>query len=198
MYVFTKKELQGLLLSFVVLTLGFALVFGFPVPSLSVIGMSAIAVGTGFVLHELGHKLVAQHYGYMAGFEMSKMGLLLAIITPLATLGHFVFAAPGAVVIGESVHTYAIPPETRRTHHLHISIAGVVINIALGIVFLALSLMDGGMRFMWGMAASVNLLLAMFNLIPFGPLDGAKVLRLSPIAWAASFGLAFVLFYLIL
>jgi len=192
---FTSREIRELVLSFVVLTLGFSLVFDYPVPSLYVVGISALAVGTGFVLHELGHKLTAQHYGYSAGFEMSRMGLLLAIATPLLTFGHFVFAAPGAVVIHEGVHTYIIPPERRRIHHLHISVAGVVVNIVLALIFFSLSLVSPAP--VWRIAAYINALLALFNLVPFGPLDGAKVMRLSPTTWAACFGFAFVLLYFI-
>jgi Zn-dependent protease len=38
--------------------------------------------------------------------------------------------------------------------------------------------------------ASVNAFLAVFNLIPFYPLDGEKVNSWNPLLWASSFGVS--------
>ena len=86
-----------------------------------------VAVGTGFILHELAHKYVAIHYGAHAEFRAWREGLLLAIGLALFTNGAFVFAAPGAVYVsgrGITVKQNGI-----------ISIAGPVINIAIAAIF---------------------------------------------------------------
>jgi Zn-dependent protease len=41
-----------------------------------------------------------------------------------------------------------------------------------------------------GFICLVNLLLATFNLLPFGPLDGKKVLQWNEIAWAVLFSIS--------
>jgi len=89
------SELIDLLLSFIVLTISFAIVGGglgsMSAESLSIV---AVAVGTGFLLHELAHKFVAQRYGYWAEYKASMLGLILTFVMAL-TIG-IVFAAPGA------------------------------------------------------------------------------------------------------
>ena len=42
--------------------------------------VAAVAVGTGFILHELAHKYSAIHYGAHAAFFAWPMGLLLALV----------------------------------------------------------------------------------------------------------------------
>ncbi|MFQ5406285.1 MAG: site-2 protease family protein, partial [Candidatus Micrarchaeia archaeon] len=58
-----------------------------------------VAVGTGFVLHELAHRFVAISYGAKASYHAWGFGLAMAVVLALVTGGAFVFAAPGAVVI---------------------------------------------------------------------------------------------------
>ncbi|WP_211259700.1 site-2 protease family protein, partial [Thermococcus celericrescens] len=45
--------------------------------------------------------------------------------------------------------------------------------------------------------ATVNLWLAFFNLLPFPPLDGSKVVRWNAGYWAVSIGVAYLLFRLL-
>src|SRR4030042_5799 len=65
-----------------------------------VVASSFIAVLTGFLMHEIAHKVVAVRYGLWAEFRADRRGLLFAFVT--AIFG-FVIAAPGAVMIAGPV-----------------------------------------------------------------------------------------------
>lgn len=181
---FSPTELRHILLALVVLTFAFGLAFSGGIRGplrvdvfLGSLLLAAIAVPTGFLLHELGHKFVAQRYGCRAEFRSWTYGLLIALFTSF--LG-FLFAAPGAVVI----QGYVGPRENGR-----ISAAGPGVNLGIGgtffaawfvlqavgfdpvlIGFMTLQILALGVAF-------INLLLGAFNMIPVPPLDGSKVLR---------------------
>lgn len=128
-------------------------------------GVSFVTVGVGFLLHELAHKVVAVHYGQVAEFRADYNLLFMAL---MAAFVGFLFAAPGAVY-----HRGRI---TRREQGL-IALAGPVTNVALAVVFTPLLLFGPGIVGLVGsLGVVINLLLAGFNMIPFGPLDGRKVL----------------------
>lgn len=155
-----------------------------------VLGISLIAVGPGFVLHELSHKFTARRYGYWAEFRMWPLGLLLALVT--STFG-FIFAAPGATYISGLNIT---KPENGR-----ISIAGPLTNVAVALVFFPLLVFAGGNGF-WGYLGSygvfINIWLALFNMLPIMPLDGAKVFSWSKSRWVMLFvPLAIIFVFLI-
>lgn len=148
------------------------------------LGVSAVVSITGFLLHELAHKFVAQRFGAWAEYRMYPTGLLMALV--FSFLG-FLFAAPGAVYIQGRI--------TKKQNGL-ISLAGPATNIAFGSIFIALwlSFPDmGAWTFAFNLIGVLSLFLAGFNLIPFGPLDGKKVLDWSPVAWVAAIGTAAVL-----
>ncbi|MBI4450432.1 metalloprotease [Candidatus Woesearchaeota archaeon] len=166
---FSSTELRDLAKAWIAISLAFAIAFGrlsFDARFLAVLGISAITVGIGFLLHELGHKVVAQHYGLWAEFRSFDAMLLLAIALSFAG---FIFAAPGAVMIGGQ--------HVDRKRNGHISIAGPAVNIALSLFFLALALVspEGVLRVIGAYGSQVNAWLAVFNLIPFFALDGYKV-----------------------
>jgi Zn-dependent protease len=146
---------------------------------------SLVTIGTGFIFHEMAHKLVAIHYGARARFVMWTQGLGIMLI--LALFG-FLFAAPGAVYI----YSNSI---TRKENGL-ISIAGPVTNIIMVIVFLLLAFIlpihAFGMN-LWVFGAQLNLILAIFNMLPMFPLDGSKVFAWSQLAWLAFMGLCFAM-----
>jgi len=121
-------------------------------------------VGIGFIFHEMGHKLVAQHYGCFAEFRSDDRMLIFAIL--LSFLG-FIIAAPGAVIING--------PVGRKRNGI-ISATGPAVNLALAVIFLICIFIFGkNMLFDYGFR--INSILGVFNLIPFGIFDGSKVLR---------------------
>jgi Zn-dependent protease len=130
--------------------------------------LSMVTVGLGFLLHELAHKVVAVRFGQLAEFRADYSMLGLAI---LAALAGFLFAAPGAVH-----HRGRI---TERENGL-IALAGPVVNVVLAAVFLVPALVGSGFLAAVGnVGFFINVLLAAFNMLPVGPLDGRTVLTWS-------------------
>ena len=184
---FSRRELRDLGVAWLALGVAFTLFIdrtlveavtrGTVAPSTVAIalGVSLASVGVAFLLHELAHKVVAVRFGQVAAFKADYGMLFLAVMSALAG---FLFAAPGAVV-----HRGRI---TARENGL-IALAGPVTNVLLAAVFLPLFLFGPGLlELVGGRGLSINLLLAGFNMIPYGPLDGRKVLRWSTPVYVAA------------
>ena len=137
--------------------------------------IASLTVGIGFLLHELGHKAVAQRYGCFAEFRSDAMMLLLAIAISFTG---FIFAAPGAVFIKGKI---------TKEQNGRISAAGPVVNILLAIIFLGLGLITDNaiLDMISSFGTYINALLAVFNLLPFGIFDGQKVFNWNKIAYSA-------------
>jgi Zn-dependent protease len=77
-----------------------------------------------------------------------------------------------------------------------ISLAGPVTNIAQAIMFLALEYFttNAFVLVLAYIGVLINSSLALFNLLPFGVFDGAKILRWDWRAWLAAAVIAGVLF----
>lgn len=130
-----------------------------------------LTVGIGFVFHELAHKFTAQKFGCKAEFRAFDQGLWLAIIV---SFFGFVFAAPGAVMIQGKV--------TKKQNGI-ISISGALANFAIASLFFVLRLNMPFLQTFTYYGYLVNTWLGLFNLIPFGPLDGRKVFDWSKPVW---------------
>ncbi len=165
-----------------------ALTFIFSYPEFlsdpSIILISAAAIATGFILHELAHRFVANKFGVAARFRIWKEGLLMALVLAIATSGGFVFAAPGAVVINNVRFSLrrGIIALGKREHGI-ISAAGPVTNMMLAALFVLAYYATADRALAY--AASINVSLALFNMIPVSPLDGSKVFAWNLTVWAA-------------
>ncbi len=188
---FSREEILHILLACGALIFAFTMSFVSPLfgglslgPAdlLLVVLACAVAVLSGFLLHELMHKAVAQRYGAWAEFRSSRMGLLLALITGFLGI---VFAAPGAVVIGGNL----TPKQSGR-----VSLAGPLTNLAVGTAFLGAALAMGNpadlpgsyVLFVLQLSGYINVFLGGFNLLPIPPLDGSKVFRWNVPIWIAA------------
>ena len=185
---FGAQEIQDLLIAWLALGFAFAIFFegggnraialltGSPAAFAVALVVSLLTAGVGFLLHEIGHKVMAVRYGNIAAFRAEYNMLFLAIMS--AFLG-FIFAAPGAVH-----HRGRL---TERQHGL-IALAGPAVNLVLAVVFVPLWIAGGVvgidlLELLGGRGLAVNLFLAAFNLIPIGALDGKTVIGWSKVAW---------------
>ncbi len=153
--------------------------------------MSFAAVMTGFLLHELAHKWMAQQYGCWAEYRGNKNGLYFALA--MSAFG-FLLAAPGAVMVSGRI--------TDRQNGI-IAAVGPLTNIAIAIVALPIYIFTAGLDWPISLLGElarfiivINLILGGFNMIPVQPLDGSKVIMWSKPAYlgiiAAIFALAMV------
>lgn len=145
--------------------------------------LSLLTVGLGFLLHELAHKIVAQHYGCQAEFRANNSMLALAV--GLSFVG-FVFAAPGAVMIKGFL--------TKKQNGI-ISIAGPMTNLFLAFFFLPLGFMEGLLGAMGVYGFTINSWLGLFNMIPVYPLDGAKVWKWNKALYVAVAGILLLMVF---
>lgn len=191
---FSQRELRDLAVAWLALGVAFTLLLerelvaaldlGGQLSSLSpaavaeTLAISLLTVGVGFLLHEIAHKVVAVRFGQAAAFRADYRMLGFAIVGALVG---FLFAAPGAVV-----HRGRI---TAKQNGL-IALAGPVTNLLLAVVFLVpflAALAADNTGFLAQVASrglQINLLLAGFNMLPFGPLDGRKIRAWSTLIWA--------------
>ncbi len=171
---FTWRETRDLWSAGILISLAFAILlsggiqrFGFDSRFFIVFLAAFITAGAGFLLHELMHKYVAQHYGLTAEFHAFYPMLGLAIV--FSFFG-FIFAAPGAVYISGFV---------TRERNGKIALAGPATNIVLSVLFLLISLIlqpAGFLALIFAYGLSINALLAAFNMIPVMPFDGSKII----------------------
>ncbi len=157
---------------------------------LTALWIAGVVCGLAFVLHELAHRVVARHYGAEAHF-IANNGMLLVSIA-IAFVGVF-FAAPGAVW-----HQGYL---TKRQGGL-IALAGPVTNLVLSVVFLAawvlIDVSDSPtMTVLLRTGFKLNAWIGLFNMIPAGPFDGAKVLNWSALAFGITVAVGVALTFLL-
>ncbi len=170
-----------LLISTIPLTWMSSFLFRKPIIVLGAVGIFAAA----FLLHELAHKFSAQRLGYWAEFRLNMFGVL---ITLMSFFSNFKVVAPGAVIISGLMF---------GEDYGKISLAGPLTNIIQAVLYLFVGFTSANhlVGFLADAGVTVNSSLALFNLIPFGVFDGAKVLRWDWRVWLAAVATSGLLFF---
>ena len=150
--------------------------------------MAFAAVLTGFLLHEIAHKWMAQQYGCWAEYRGNRSGLYFALA--MSAFG-FLLAAPGAVMVSGRI--------TEKQNGI-IAAVGPITNICIALIAFPIYIFTAG--FDWPLSLIgelarfiivINLILAGFNMIPVPPLDGSKVIAWSKPAYIGIIGVILVM-----
>jgi Zn-dependent protease len=184
--IFSQKEVKHITIAaLLVIGIGFSIglygnLFGgfFPAWTWDVMAVFAVVMTSSFLVHELAHKVIAQKKGLWAEFRLTTWG---AILTFASIFLPFRMIAPGAMMIGGSIPS--------GEDILKISLAGPITNIIFSsaLLGLAFTLMPSTFAIMLFLAAYINAFMAVFNLIPFGILDGYKIFSFNKKIWALAF-----------
>lgn len=158
--------------------LGYFLFFGGGVAS----AVMVCLVFAFVVFHELGHSLTARHFG---------VGVLDITLLPIGGVARLTGDPPG--------------PKAEMA----IAMAGPLVNLGFALLLLPLALLTGAGEMAWGLDILgsmsrffsalfwINLVLALFNLLPAFPMDGGRILRaglalrtdwISATRWAVKVG----------
>jgi Zn-dependent protease len=143
---------------------------------------------SAFIIHELGHKFLAQFYKAWAEFRVLFYG---AVITAISALPFFPFKfiAPGAVMVSGNLSV---------SRNGRVSLIGPLTNLAMGTGFLcsylALAAAGDSASSILLVGARFNGFIAFFNMIPFMGLDGQKIFGWNKIVWVMTMAGAIGLF----
>ncbi len=144
------------------------------------------------VLHEVAHGYVAERFGDRTARQRGRItlnpiphiDLVWTIIVPIAAY----FLSGGTFIIGGAKPVPVNPYNYREPvkGDICVSVAGVVVNFLIAVFMILLINIvypargtpagDLAISVMWNVAG-LNILLALFNLIPIPPLDGSHLFK---------------------
>ena len=186
---FGKQELRDLAIAWLVIGVVFTKVVSSWMNVSIYIGFvySLIIVGITFVFHELAHRTMARKCGAFAEFRLWPTGILFALLLAIISGGSIIFAAPGAVYVSalRIVRWKGGFSHLRNQDYGLISAAGPLTNLGVAAIFILLDYIYSFAFF--SVTAYINIFIAFFNLIPFPPLDGSKVMRWDRKVWGILF-----------
>ena len=180
------EEISELGIAWLIMAAIILVITGF---NLDLIFVYLIVFGISFFTHELSHKFTAIKFGARAYFKISKDGLMFTLISLI--IGFPILAVGAVFWWGEAAYSARLrgrvsaagPISNIILAGIFYIILGISILLPLELIELAWFLHQVGIIGVW-----LNTFLGLFNLLPIGMLDGAKILAWDGRIWAALVG----------
>jgi len=183
---FSKKEIKHLAIaSLLVIAVGLSIVMFFSFLKPIYLALLTAILFASFMTHEIAHKIVAQKHGFWAEFRLTLIGAILTLVSVISPI--FKIISPGAVMISGAFDKKNIGK---------ISIAGPTTNLLFSTAFLTIALalpQSTQITLVLTFGAAINAWIALFNLIPFGILDGFKIFLWNKPVWTVAFAASLIL-----
>jgi Zn-dependent protease len=145
-----------------------------------------LVAGVAIIVHDLTHRYVAWKYGAVTEYQFWFLGTAIMFIT--AFFFRVVYAMPARLSINDSDKL-----STRQQAMVYCS--GPLVSVLMFGIFMLLVPLGGFAATIGLLGASMNLLSAVYSLMPFKPMDGRKVLKWKWPVWAALFFPLLVLYF---
>ncbi|QSZ67798.1 PKD domain-containing protein [Methanofollis aquaemaris] len=147
-----------------------------------VIGVYILVCGVVVAVHEATHHLIARRFAMPSRVRFNASGIVTTFLT--AWFFGNVFAQPLMT---------AVPAAEKRATGITM-IAGPLVSFIFAVGFALLIPFGGIWTLMGTTGLSVNLIEAVYSLVPFTPMDGSSVYTWNRVNWAVAFVPVFVVY----
>jgi Zn-dependent protease len=134
--------------------------------------------GLAVILHDLTHRYMAWRHNVTTEYKFWFLGTIIMFIT--AIFFGVVYSSPSRLAIND-------PKKMTVRQQAIVYGSGPIVSLIVFAVFLALIPLGGNAATIGKLGASMNLLTAVYALMPFEPMDGRKVYIWKKWVWAVMF-----------
>jgi len=133
---------------------------------------SIVIVALALLVHEAAHRVYGLDIGFRVEFQPWIYGLVAGVMISIMTYGKLIFITSGGIILHVlETHRLGYFRYNRSNSTIGLTaVMGPYANILLAIMFKALGFLPGGLIHK---AMMINILFAVYNMLPIPPLDGA-------------------------
>jgi Zn-dependent protease len=177
LFTLSKRELAVIVASAVIFTLAFMLKDRLAIEGTTIL-VFILMGGMATVAHELSHRFFARRWQGQSEFQFWGLGTVMMLLT--AGLFGTVFAKPSRALTASTEQMTA-------SQGAFVATAGPMANVLFALASVLIIPLGGILTLIGQAGFSMNLLAAVFDMVPMVPMDGKKLFAYSKFLWAVMF-----------
>lgn len=184
---FSSREIWIIVVSSVLLGLAYIVSKKLNMLSLDNLLLYCIMAGFIIIIHDLAHRYFAHKYRSVVEYKFWGLGTIIMFATALVF--GLVYAVPARTIINDASK---MSPKEQAIVYL----AGPAMSALFAIGFLFMLPVGGFLTTIGLLGISMNLLSAVYSLMPVDPMDGKRVYNWKKLLWAGAF-IPLVIIYIV-
>jgi Zn-dependent protease len=136
--------------------------------------ITLVIVIIAMAIHELTHRVIALWLGYRSQYKTWILGLVIGLVVAFIYNGHWVFIAPGALIITH-LTSHRLGKFWYDLNYKQlgwIGMSGAIANMLFAVLLKSLHLATGVGLF--EKAMMINIWIALFDMLPIPPFNGSR------------------------